>query len=125
MGRPKGSKNKKTLAKLAKAKTHKKSANYASKVSDCAISNEIDCIHLRLTILETTVRSLEASSKDELKVWMENRVETLLKSMCNMTLKIDSIEKTLSPLMFVEHVDKGLVHEKESESCSQEALQEN
>ena len=119
MGRPKGSKNKKTLAKLAKTKPYKKDTKYASKLAIRASDNENECVQLRLSILENTVRSLVASSNSELRTWLEKKLETLDAHLCKLFVNVDSIEKTLSPLMFIESTSKGSAHEKENENCEE------
>lgn len=121
MGRPKGSKNKKTLAKLAKAKPYKKDTNYASKIAARASDNESQCVQHRLNILENQVLQLTNASRNETMVCLKNKLETLDGYLCTLLTKIDLIEKTLSPLMFVERTNVGLSNENEKESCSEEA----
>lgn len=122
MGRRKGSKNKKTLLKLArmKAPVKRKQSAYAAAT---AVSYTDD-LSFRVSTLEAQMQSLLAVARKVIDP-SEKTLQTISDSLCSLFAKVDSIEKVLSPLMFVEHIDKVSSNEKESESSSEEGRQES
>lgn len=116
MGRRKGSKNKKTLMKLGKL---------SSKATTIINGMHNQGLEFRLDILEKVIGNLNLTATQQGFACLSNKLETLSDTLCKLFQKVDAIENTLSPLMFVERTDKGVTHEKESESSSEERQQEN
>ena len=103
-----------------KAPVKRKQSAYAAAT---AVSYTDD-LSFRVSTLEAQMQSLLAVARKVIDP-SEKTLQTISDSLCSLFAKVDSIEKVLSPLMFVEHIDKVSSNEKESESSSEEGRQES